>query len=149
MGYRKNCRHHQFFEQNTEKINRKGCLPGINWNLISKQKIRHKYGFCNRWFLVFHKKNLFHTMILAFYQAYSKISFRWLFKLIIFFFNFRVLESMKLSKKCVIPNVRSLLVLPRCFWKVDFAYFFAAEIATFFRFLVIFFGDEISEIAIL
>ena len=145
----KNCRHHHFFEQNTENFNRKGCLPGINWNLISKHKIRQYYGFCNRRFSVFHKKNLFHMMILALYQAYSKINFRWLFKLIIFFLDFRVLKIMKLSKKYEKTSVRSLIGLPRCFWKVDFAYFFAAEITVFFLFLVIFFWDEISEIAIL
>ena len=55
----KNCRHHHFFVQNTEKINCKGCLPGINWNLISKHKIQQYYGFCNRRFSVFHKKNCF------------------------------------------------------------------------------------------
>ena len=56
LGYRKNCRHHHFFEQNTKKINRTDCLPGINWNLISKQKIRHNYGFSNFQFSVFHQK---------------------------------------------------------------------------------------------
>ena len=54
-----NCRHHHFFERNTEQINRKGCLTGINWNSISKQKIRHNYGFCNMRFSVYHKKKCF------------------------------------------------------------------------------------------
>ena len=117
LGYRKNCRHHHIFEQNTKKINRKGCLPGINWNLISKQKTRHNYGFCNRRFSVLHKKKLFHMMILALYQAYSKISFREVFKLIIFFFQNR-------SSK----NENILTKMQRKYaWRRDFLHFLAFE----------------------
>ena len=87
LGYLKNYKPHHFFEKITQKIHRKGWLPGINWNLISKHEIRRNYGFSNRLFTVFHKKQKKYTMILALYQAYSKICFREVFKLITVFFQ--------------------------------------------------------------
>ena len=73
------------FWNNIQKKNSLGLFNRHRWTLMSQQKIRHKYGFCYRRFSVYNKKNWYHTMIFALYQAYSKICFRNFFKLIIFF----------------------------------------------------------------
>ena len=73
-------------------------------------------------------------MILVLQQAVFKINFRWLFKLIFFFNISELLKLYNFPKKYEIRYERSLVVLPRCFWKFEITYHSAAEIVAFFCF---------------
>ena len=96
---------------------RESRLPGANWNSISKQKIFHIDGFWYRRFSVFHKKICFHTMILALYQAYSKISFRDFYQVDNFFS-----QNSSFQKKLFLTKLQRKYA-----WWRDFLHFFTFE----------------------
>ena len=128
-------------------LHQKSHLPISKWNSFLKKKksnlclpLEALFGFA--------KKNWFYTMILALYQAYSKINFRWLFKLIFFLNNFKVLKSMKLSKK-VRKHIRAELSrFTTVFLKIAIFDKLPFVIVAILLFCNFFLGSQISEMTI-
>ena len=60
-----------------------------------------------------------------------------------YFFFFDFLKLWNYPKKCKNTSVRSLVVLPGCFWKLDFTYDSAAEFFAFFCYFQFFSRSQI------